>query len=184
MDRERLMEIIDSNGRFNLPTVELELLADHLIANGIGDTTEWKHRADVAEEALEEAYEEIKKLQDFKTEVSTILGTTKKPMLEEIRELKHRAELDTITFPLELQCGDLTNYIGYWQAETEKLVAISFGKLTEKGKYAGENMTKDKTSVPLFIAYFDRIESLEVLENLINIAKARLKELEVSNAKN
>lgn len=33
MDRERLMEIIDSNGRFNLPTVELELLADHLIAN-------------------------------------------------------------------------------------------------------------------------------------------------------
>ena len=52
MDRERLMEIIDSNGRFNLPTVELELLADHLIANGIGDITAEKHRADVAEEAL------------------------------------------------------------------------------------------------------------------------------------
>lgn len=52
MDRERLMEIIDSNGRFNLPTVELELLADELIANGIGDITTEKHRANVAEEAL------------------------------------------------------------------------------------------------------------------------------------
>ena len=39
MDRDRIMEIIDSNGRFNLPTVELELLADHLMANGIGDIT-------------------------------------------------------------------------------------------------------------------------------------------------
>ena len=58
MDRERLMEIIDSNGRFNLPTVELELLADHLIANGIGDITAEKHRADRAEEALDLAYEE------------------------------------------------------------------------------------------------------------------------------
>ena len=42
MDRERLMEIIDSNGRFNLPTVELELLADHLVANGIGDIADLK----------------------------------------------------------------------------------------------------------------------------------------------
>ena len=58
MDRERLMEIIDSNGRFNLPTVELELLADHLIANGIGDITAEKHRADRAEEALDLAYDE------------------------------------------------------------------------------------------------------------------------------
>ena len=61
MDRERLMELIDSNG--NLPTlliqpVELELLADHLIANGIGDITAEKHRADRAEEALDLAYEE------------------------------------------------------------------------------------------------------------------------------
>ena len=61
MDRERLMELIDSNG--NLPTlliqpVELELLADHLITNGIGDITAEKYRADRAEEALDLAYEE------------------------------------------------------------------------------------------------------------------------------
>jgi preprotein translocase subunit Sss1 len=48
-----------------------------------------KHKDDRAEEA----YEEIKNLKEFQLEVSRILGTTRKPMLEEIRELKHRAEV-------------------------------------------------------------------------------------------
>lgn len=87
-------------------------------------------------------------------------------------------QLETRTFPLELQYGDLTNYIGYGQSETEKLVAISFGVLKEKGSYFGEEKEGEK---PLFIAYFDRIESLEVLENLVNIGKARLAELEAEN---
>lgn len=85
---------------------------------------------------------------------------------------------ETITFPIELQYGDLTNYIGYGQSKTEKLVAISFGVLKEKGSYFGEEKEGEK---PLFIAYFDRIESLEVLENLVNIGKARLAELEDSD---
>lgn len=84
-------------------------------------------------------------------------------------------QLDTITFPLELQYGDLTNYIAYGQSETEKLVAISFGVLKEKGAYYGEEKEGNK---PIFIAYFDRIESLEVVEKLVNIGKARLKELQ------
>lgn len=37
--------------------VQNEALADYLIANGIGDITAEKHRADVAEEALEIACE-------------------------------------------------------------------------------------------------------------------------------
>ena len=79
MDRERLMEIIDSNGRFNLPTVELELLADHLIENGIGDITAEKHRADVAEEALKLAVFDYKDCVDnevckkYKTKAEKIL---------------------------------------------------------------------------------------------------------------
>lgn len=52
-----------------------------------------KHKDDRVEKALEEAYEEIKKLKEFQIEVSMILGTTRKPMLEEIRELKHRADV-------------------------------------------------------------------------------------------
>ncbi len=86
-------------------------------------------------------------------------------------------QLETRTFPLELQYGDLTNYIGYGQSETEKLVAISFGVLKEKGEYFGENKPNDESKV-LFVAYFDRTESLEVLENIVNIGKARLKELQ------
>lgn len=86
-------------------------------------------------------------------------------------------QLETITFPMELQYGDLTNYIGYGQSETEKLVAISFGVLKEKGEYFGENKPNDESKV-LFVAYFDRTESLEVLENIVNIGKARLKELQ------
>jgi len=42
----------------DLPTIELEVLADNLIANGIGDITAEKHRADVAEEALSLAFDE------------------------------------------------------------------------------------------------------------------------------
>ena len=52
MNKEKLIELIDSNGRFNLPTCELEALADYLIANGIGDISSEKHRADVMEWAL------------------------------------------------------------------------------------------------------------------------------------
>jgi len=58
MNKNKLIELIDSNGRFNLPTTELEHLADYLISNGIGDVTAEKHRADRAEEALDLAYEE------------------------------------------------------------------------------------------------------------------------------
>lgn len=84
MDRDKLIEAIRlAIARvldFKTDKRELELLADHLIANGMGNITT---------KTLNEAYAEIKELQDFKTEVSTILGTTRKPMLEEIRELKH-----------------------------------------------------------------------------------------------
>ena len=56
MDREKLIEAIRlSIARvldFKTDQTELECLADHLIANGIGDVTAEKHRADVAEEAL------------------------------------------------------------------------------------------------------------------------------------
>jgi len=55
MDKERLMETIDSNGRFNLPTVELELLADHLIANGIRDITDLKAENEALRKQLETA---------------------------------------------------------------------------------------------------------------------------------
>lgn len=63
MDREKLKEAIRlAIARvldFMTDKKELELLADHLIANNIGDITEWKHRADVAEEALEMACNRI-----------------------------------------------------------------------------------------------------------------------------
>ena len=63
MDRDKLIEAI----RLAIARVldlktdrkELELLADHLIANNIGDITEWKHSADVAEEALKMACKEV-----------------------------------------------------------------------------------------------------------------------------
>ena len=56
MDRDKLIEIIHNgyaewvNGGCNGNACDK--LADHLIANGIGDITAEKHRADVAEEAL------------------------------------------------------------------------------------------------------------------------------------
>ena len=56
MDRDKLIEAIRlAIARvldFKTDKKELELLADHLIANGIGDISAEKHRADVAEEAL------------------------------------------------------------------------------------------------------------------------------------
>lgn len=60
MNKNKLIELIDSNGRFNLPTTELEQFADYLIANGIGDITAEKHRADVAEEALRLACNDVR----------------------------------------------------------------------------------------------------------------------------
>lgn len=63
MDREKLIEAIRlSIARvldFKTDQTELECLADHLIANGIGDITAEKHRADVAEEALKLACQQI-----------------------------------------------------------------------------------------------------------------------------
>lgn len=55
MDRERLMEIIDSNGRFNLPTTELEHLAGYLISNGIGDINDLKAENESLRKQLETA---------------------------------------------------------------------------------------------------------------------------------
>jgi hypothetical protein len=56
MDREKLKELIKDSGEIASAVVMqewvVEKIADHLIANGIGDITAEKHRADVAEEAL------------------------------------------------------------------------------------------------------------------------------------
>lgn len=56
MDREKLIEAIRlSIARvldFKTDRRELECLADHLIANGIGDITAEKYRAEVAEDIL------------------------------------------------------------------------------------------------------------------------------------
>ena len=58
-DREKIIKIIKKNGTFNggilsfdYYVVQPEILADALIANGIGDVSEWKRRAEVAERAL------------------------------------------------------------------------------------------------------------------------------------
>lgn len=59
MDREKVIEIIKDSGEIasavGMQEWVVERIADELIANGIGDITEWKHRADVAEEALVKA---------------------------------------------------------------------------------------------------------------------------------
>lgn len=56
MDRDKLIEAIRlSIARvldFKTDQTELECLADHLIANGIGDITAEKYRAEVAEDIL------------------------------------------------------------------------------------------------------------------------------------
>jgi hypothetical protein len=73
MDREKLIKAIRlSIARvldFKTDQTELECLADHLIANSIGDITAEKHRADVAEEALKLATE---KAYEIRTNFDTI----------------------------------------------------------------------------------------------------------------
>lgn len=56
-DREKIIKIIKKNGTFNggilsfdYYVVQPEILADALIANGIRDVSEWKRRAEVAEQ--------------------------------------------------------------------------------------------------------------------------------------
>lgn len=57
--REKIAEIIKKNGTYNGRSLSFDYyvvqpddLATALIENGIGDIIEWKHRAEVAEEAL------------------------------------------------------------------------------------------------------------------------------------
>ncbi len=86
MNKNKLIELIDSNGRFNLPTTELEHLADYLISNGIGDVTAEKHRADVAEEALKLACQQL----GYELH---LFGVNKKIVVEpRIIEFKEQAE--------------------------------------------------------------------------------------------
>lgn len=56
-DREKIIKIIKKNGTyhggilsFDYYVVQPEILADALIANGIEDVSEWKRRAEVAEQ--------------------------------------------------------------------------------------------------------------------------------------
>lgn len=62
MDRDKLKAMLkhceDYNSKYDGKPLDINKLADYLIANGIGDVTAEKHRADRAEEALDLAYEE------------------------------------------------------------------------------------------------------------------------------
>ena len=53
MNKNKLIELIDNNGRFNLPTAELEHLADYLISNGIGDIADLKAENEALRKQLE-----------------------------------------------------------------------------------------------------------------------------------
>ena len=83
------------------------------------------------------------------------MGYLRKNLKKKTEALKAENErltkqLETITFPLELQYGDLTNYIGYGQSKRKKLVAISFGALKENGSNFGEEKEGEE---PLFILF-------------------------------
>ena len=56
MNRDKLKAVLkhyeDYNSKYDGKPLDIDKLADYLIANGIGDITAEKHRADVAEEAL------------------------------------------------------------------------------------------------------------------------------------
>ena len=62
MDRDKLKAMLkhceDYNSKYDGKPLDINKLADYLIANGIGDIRAEKHRADRAEEALDLAYEE------------------------------------------------------------------------------------------------------------------------------
>ena len=62
IDREKIIKIIEKNGTYNgrslsfdYYVIQPEDLAKALIAAGIGDVSEWKRRAEVAERALNKA---------------------------------------------------------------------------------------------------------------------------------
>ena len=90
MDREKFKELIMDSGEIasavGMQEWVVEKIADHLIANGIGDITAEKHRADVAEEALKLACQQIGyELHQF--------GVNKKIVVEpRIIEFKEQAE--------------------------------------------------------------------------------------------
>ena len=88
MNKNKLIELIDSNGRFNLPTTELEHLADYLISNGIGDITAEKHRADLSEEALKLA------VFDYKACVENEVCKKYKTKAEEILYIREQTEIE------------------------------------------------------------------------------------------
>ena len=58
--KEKIVEIlryhrddfIEENYRRDIERIDFDALADALILEGIGDVSEWKHRAEVAERAL------------------------------------------------------------------------------------------------------------------------------------
>ena len=70
-DKEKIAEIIKKNGTYNgrslsfdYYVVQLDNLATAFIENDIGDIIEWKHRAEVAEKALEKACADMEQLTD------------------------------------------------------------------------------------------------------------------------
>lgn len=69
--REKIAEIIKKNGTYNGRSLSFDYyvvqpddLATALIENGYGNVAEWKHRAEVAEKALDKACADIEQLMD------------------------------------------------------------------------------------------------------------------------
>lgn len=84
--RDKLTALIDKFLTVNEDEYYIEHLADYLISNGIGDITAEKHRAEVAEEALKLACQQLGyELHQF--------GVNKKIVVEpRIIEFKEQAE--------------------------------------------------------------------------------------------
>lgn len=114
MNRDKLIELIDSNGRFNLPTVELELLADHLIANGIGDVTAENAKWDILCNKFGEIIANDKDCENgCYSEALRIINEVKQ-YSGEYDELKHLAETaEQLENYVQLPCGvgDTVYYI-------------------------------------------------------------------------
>ena len=168
MDRDKLKDgirlaiarVLD----FKTDQTELECLADHLIANGIGDITAEKHRADVTEKALDEAYAEIKELQNFKTDVSVILGTTREPMLEALRMLKHRADV------AEKKIAELTEENEKLSAELETAIQTRIVLFDKMKKYMDNSPIWEADNIIKLIEteernYYNRYFYIKIMDN-------------------
>lgn len=160
MERDNLIKIIDSNGRFNLPTIELEALADHLIANGIGDVAHTsaevrakealKHFESHCHDAISGVFDAYindiaqgvdEKLNDYKNEAERLrfkLYETEQQLIAE----KHRADRADEALDLayeEWTCCDLcmfsfdckTNRTDCKKAEISKIKQKAEARLKE-----------------------------------------------------